>query len=90
MNDYEFRDKLKECFDGDKGAYNQCMYEFQHRGLINSQLQSNWNSLREWCESWKDNDKYCYLASNDKDKCRYDIWKEVLDKMNELEGRDKE
>lgn len=42
------------------------------------------NELEKWCLSWKENDKYCYLASNDKDKCRYDIWEEVLDKLKEL------
>ena len=44
------------------------------------------NELEKWCLSWKENDKYCYLASNDKDKCRYDIWEEVLDKLQELKG----
>ena len=44
------------------------------------------NVLEKWCLSWKENDKYCYLASNDKDKCRYDIWEEVLDKLQELKG----
>ena len=48
------------------------------------------NELEKWCLSWKENDKYCYLASNDKDKCRYDIWEEVLDKLQELKGSDKE
>lgn len=47
------------------------------------------DELEKWCLSWKENDKYCYLASNDKDKCRYDIWKEVLDKLNELKGDNK-
>ena len=46
------------------------------------------NELENWCLSWKENDKYCYLSSNDKDKCRYDIWEEVLDKLKELkEGK---
>lgn len=44
------------------------------------------NELEKWCLSWKENDKYCYLASNDKDKCRYDIWEEVLEKLQELKG----
>ena len=46
------------------------------------------NEIEKWCLSWKENDKYCYLASNDKDKCRYDIWEEVLDKLEELKGRE--
>ena len=45
------------------------------------------NELEKWCLSWKENDKYCYLASNDKDKCRYDIWEEVLDKLQELKRK---
>jgi len=48
------------------------------------------NELEKWCLSQKENDKYCYLASNDKDKCRYDIWEEVLNKLQELKGVDKE
>lgn len=51
-------------------------------------LNSIINELEKWCLSWKENDKYCYLASNDKDKCRYDIWEEVLDKLQELKGSD--
>ena len=47
------------------------------------------NELEEWCLSWKENDKFCYLSSNDKDKCRYDIWGEVLDKLQKLKGEDK-
>ena len=46
--------------------------EYQER----KQLQSNWNSLREWLEK-------------EKIHCEgYFDW--VLDKMNELEGKDKE
>lgn len=42
-------------------------------------LQSNWNSLREWLENNEDD---TFTA-----KVIYDV---VLDKMNELEGKDKE
>ena len=52
-------------------------------------LNNNWNELEQWCLSQKENDKYCYLASNIKDRCRYDIWGEVLDKLKELKGVDK-
>lgn len=48
------------------------------------------NELEKWYLSQKENDKYCYLASNDKDKCRYDIWEEVLNKLQELKGEDNE
>lgn len=50
-------------------------------------LQSNWNSLREWLKATLTNEEFCYLAENAKDRCRYDVFNEVLDKINELEGR---
>lgn len=54
----------------------------------NERLNNIIDELENWCLSWKENDKYCYLSSNDKDKCRYDIWEEVLDKLKELkEGK---
>ena len=56
----------------------------------NERINNIINELEKWCLSWKENDKYCYLASNDKDKCRYDIWEEVLDKLQELKDSDKE
>lgn len=47
-------------------------------------LQSNWNSLRELIE--KQREHYIYFKDN-----RYRRFlSELLDKMNELEGKDKE
>ena len=46
------------------------------------QLQSNWNSLREYIgEEW-----YCF----DNESVEHEVAKNILDKMNELEGKDKE
>ena len=36
----------------------------------------------------KENEEYCYLASSPIDRCRKDIYGEILDKMQELEGSD--
>jgi hypothetical protein len=47
------------------------------------QLQSNWNSLREWLERMKQK----FIDIDDLDYVIYGI---ALDKMNELEGKDKE
>jgi predicted nuclease with TOPRIM domain len=47
----------------------------------NNKLQSNWNSLREWLE------KVVKLTANIDEKM---TCKNVLDKMNELERKDKE
>ena len=49
------------------------------------ELQNNWNELKKWLESWLENDKYCYLAENSIDKCRCEVYKELLNKMQELE-----
>lgn len=52
-------------------------------------LQNNWNELKKWLGSWLENDKHCYLAENPIDKCRCEVYKELLNKMQELEqGKD--
>ena len=49
-------------------------------------LQSNWNSLREYCEE----NKYFYSGYQGEDREEDLSIKDVLDKMNELEGVDNE
>lgn len=63
--------------------YDKLEYQFANQELNNkcNQLQSNWNSLREWLE------KVVKLTANIDEKM---TCKNVLDKMNELEGKDKE
>ena len=51
-----------------------------------NQLQSNWNSLREWLEE-KTNEDWDF-STGERDAC--DAYDNTLDKMNELEGKDKE
>ena len=51
----------------------------------NKQLKDNWNKLKDFLETWEENEEYCYLASNPMDRCRKDIYRETLDKMQELE-----
>lgn len=47
-----------------------------------NQLQSNWNSLKEYIgEEW-----YCF----DNESVEHEVAKNILDKMNELEGVDNE
>lgn len=53
----------------------------------NEQLKDNWNKLKKFLEEWKENEEYCYLASSPIDRCRKDIYGEILDKMQELEKR---
>lgn len=63
------------------------------------QLQSNWNSLREWLEDYLErNEKWFKQELSDHDKEYYKetynvadyILDKVLDKMSELEGVDNE
>ena len=49
------------------------------------QLQSNWNSLREWLKEFKEYEKSEFQTNAE----FYITVEEVLDKMNELEGADK-
>ena len=52
----------------------------------NQKLQSNWNSLREFVENEVNEDWDFSTGERD----RYEAYDNVLDKMNELEGKDKE
>ncbi|MBQ9607813.1 MAG: hypothetical protein IJV15_00040 [Lachnospiraceae bacterium] len=52
-----------------------------NQGVEKSKLQSNWNSLFEYAKQ---------QLEKSFDKVEQDTWEEVLDKMNELEGKDKE
>lgn len=48
----------------------------------------NWNKLKKNLKEWKENEEYCYLASSPIDRCRKDIYGEILNKMQELERSD--
>jgi len=56
--------------------YNKLEYQFANNELQQkcNQLQSNWNSLREWLKEYSQDLEF---------RCYMDM---VLDKMNELEG----
>lgn len=67
--------------------------ENRQKDIDNLQLQSNWNSLREWVEKEIDFQskigRTCingmtFIGQNET------VYKGVLDKMNELEGREDE
>lgn len=51
--------------------------KFERKSKKYDELQSNWNSLREWLEEYSQDLEF---------RCYMDM---VLDKMNELEGKDK-
>ena len=43
------------------------------------------DGINEHIDKCLENDKYCYLSSEPKDRCRIEIWGEVKDKIKELE-----
>lgn len=53
--------------------------------LSYKKYKDNWDKLKEFLEEWKENEEYCYLASSPIDRCRKDIYGEILDKMQEIE-----
>lgn len=49
-------------------------------------LKREKDELRSWLEGWIENEEYCYLATTPKDRCRKDIYQDVLSKLNEIES----
>lgn len=93
MNEKDMNDLITS-FDEYSLDYTKCACDYYEEYLRNYQkeklqLQNNWNELKKWLESWLENDKHCYLAENPIDKCRCEVYKELLNKMQELEqGKD--
>lgn len=50
-----------------------------------NQLETNWSELKDWVITTIENNKYSYLSENLEDRCIYDVFKEVLDKIEILE-----
>lgn len=48
------------------------------------------NEFESWLISWIENEQYCFMANNPKDRCRREIYEEVLHHFKELKGVDKE
>lgn len=74
-NKYSFQEFDNEIRD----SYLRTSLVFDER----NKLRDNWNSLREWI---KENSWYY----NTSDGCQWVDQFKLLDKMNELEGKDKE
>ena len=88
MNDKDkhFIERYEELLDKGYCDCNEmnCIDNNSPRRILNivKQLQSNWNSLREWLEKQISNDLDGIFSYSGR-QC-----KETLDKMNELEGVD--
>lgn len=44
------------------------------------------NGFEKWLISWIENEQYCFLANNPKDRCRREVYEEVLHHLRELKG----
>lgn len=72
----EINNFIKKC-----GFKNIQQVALNYCGLLKQQKE-----FINYLESWKENEEYCYLASNPIDRCRKDIYKEVLQKYKEIIG----
>lgn len=88
----EKNQRLKETYKEVFNNYQKLKKDNETLTLLNihqsdkiQQLKDNWNKLKKFLEEWKENEEYCYLASSPIDRCRKDIYGEILDKLQELE-----
>lgn len=44
----------------------------------------------KYLETWKENEEYCYLSSSPIDRCRKDIYEEILQKYKSIIGGNKD
>ena len=59
---------------------------FNHNIEVVKELENQQKEFINYLESWKGNEEYCYLASNPIDRCRKDIYEEILQKYKEIIG----
>lgn len=53
---------------------------------LEQKVETQQKEFIKYLESWKENEKYCYLASSPIDRCRKDIYEEILKKYKEIIG----
>lgn len=68
----------------------ECNAIIQQKGKEIERLNNIINELESWLISWIENEQYCFMANNPKDRCRREIYEEVLHHFKELKGSDKE
>lgn len=49
-------------------------------------LETQQKEFIKYLETWKENEEYCYLASSPIDRCRKDIYEEILQKYKSIIG----
>lgn len=59
---------------------------FKHLQDKNNNLETQQKEFIKYLETWKENEEYCYLASSPIDRCRKDIYEEILQKYKSIIG----
>lgn len=81
--------KLEEQLEVGEQQYNDLVEEKEElqEQLSNShQINAQQKEFIEWLEQNIENEEYCYLASNPGERCRKDVFEEVLSKYKEIIG----
>lgn len=79
------QDLEKHSFDYWESTQDEMVEALRNLQQKVKQLETNRDVLKKWLEDTLGNEKYCYLAEKPEDRCRYNVFKEVLSKMQELE-----
>lgn len=88
----EKNEKLKKQLENCYCNRTDCSGRIKDSKVYDSLVQKVETQQKEfinYLESWKENEEYCYLASNPIDRCRKDIYEEVLQKYKSIIGDEK-
>ncbi len=71
-----------------KGEVSKEDKEFIDMTHRNTELLEQQKEFIEWLEQNIENEEYCYLAQNPSERCRKDVFEEILSKYKEIIGKD--
>ena len=76
----ELYEKTKDC------GRVQFIKLLMEKERANQELKKQQKEFIEWLEQNIENEEYCYLAQNPNERCRKDVFEEVLSKYKEITG----
>lgn len=79
------KQELKKKLDELQTLYNN-MFKCHCNRVQVETLLSQQKEFIEWLEQNIENEEYCYLAQNPSERCRKDVFEEVLSKYKEIIG----
>lgn len=84
----ELKKQLENCYCNRTDCSGRIKDSKVYDSLV-QKVETQQKAFINYLESWKENEEYCYLASNPIDRCRKDIYEEVLQKYKSIIGDDK-